>query len=63
VAGQPFANRWFDVHNTDGTNAKEPELDVDLGHRFDVLSGAANRNGYRFGDALYTARRQRILVC
>ena len=63
MATQPFAYSWFDVCNIDCTDTEELELDVDLGHRSNVLSGFADRNGYRFGDALYATRRQCVRFC
>ena len=59
----PFANSWFDVRNIDCTDTKEPELDVDLGHCPYLLSGLADSNRYRIGDALYSTRRQCLRFC
>ena len=39
------------------SHAQEPELDVDLGHRSDVLPGVADCHRHRPCDALHAARR------
>ena len=50
-----LADCWSGLRHIDDPDTEEPELDVDLGHRSDVLPGFANRHRHRAGDALHAA--------
>ena len=59
VAAPPPADRRAALRHADDPHAQEPELDVDLGHRADLLPCAADRHRHRAGDALHAACRLR----
>ena len=50
------------LYDTLMIHSKEPELDVDLGHCFNLLSGHANCHRRCSGDALHPACRSGLCV-